>query len=712
MDINSTDRYCISRTKRILFYIFIAVFIIGFIMAEVIYPSERSASTKVENLAYEGSFSWIKDDGTSEQIEVPGRYDVKPGDVMAIETVLPEDFSQNTIAIRASLQTINFYVDGVKRASYDTKDTRPFGENSASRYVFCNMSDEDAGCTLRIELTTKSSNYSGVVNAIYCGDKGDIWAYIFSSNGAETIIAFFILFAGVLTVIFSIALNIVYGTKFDMEYLGWCMLLGAVWMLGESKLRQLLVPNASILAAMCFVVILICPIAILFYVDSVQKGRYSKYFHYIEALAAINFLVCTFMQIAGIKDFIDTLPAAQIMLAVCFVAVIVTFIIDIKEKRAHEYGLVMVGMLIAFTLALIEAASVYFVVSLSGIFIGTGLMILLLVNIISTIRSVSEMEIRRKKEEKEQSIDYLTGLPMRSRGQKMAAAMMQETDGCLIFIDMDNLKKINDIYGHKAGDRALKLIGDTLTDERVFCDNAVAGRLGGDEFLMFVPMSEPEAEHTIRTIFDIFETKKNADSEIKPASLSAGLCMTKRGSHFEEAYANADKALYNVKQNGKGSYLFYHQMISNSPNNAGTGKDLQRVAKSLKKSGSYTGALDLNYRDFAKLYEYMNSLGERYKHNCYLVMVTMESMPEQVMYIESMEEALGCMEKAIRERIRKVDICTRYSSIQYLIILFEPMESQIPNVMDRIFTQYYRLYNKADFKPKYEYIKILEESKA
>ena len=712
MDINSNDRYSISRTKRILFYIFIAVFIAGFIMAEAIYPNERSTSTRVENLTYDGAFSWIKDDGTSEQIEVPGRYDVKPGDVMVIETVLPEDFSQNTIAIRSSLQTINFYVDGVKRASYDTKDTRPFGENSASRYVFCNMSDKDAGCTLRIELTTKASNYSGVVNAIYCGDKADIWTYIFSSNGAETIIAFFILFAGVLTVIFSIALNIVYGTKFDMEYLGWCMILGAVWMLGESKLRQLLVPNASILASMCFVVILICPIAILFYMDSVQNGRYSKCYHCIEVLAAINFLICTFMQIAGIKDFIDTLPAAQIMLMACFIAVIVTFVIDIKKKRAYEYGLVMAGMLIALTLAAIEAVSVYFVVSLSGIFIGTGLMILLMVNIISTIRSVSEMEIRRKKEEKEQSIDYLTGLPMRSRGQKMAAAMMQETEGCLIFIDMDNLKKINDIYGHKAGDRALKLIGDTLTDERVFCDNAVVGRLGGDEFLMFVPMSETEAAHTVRTIFDIFKTKKNADPEIKAASLSAGLCLTAKGCSFEEAYANADKALYSVKQNGKGAYLFYHQMECDIANNAGTVRDLQCVAKSLKESGSYTGALDLNYRDFAKLYEYMNSLGERYRHNCYLVMVTIESMPEQVMYIESMEQALECMEKAIRQKIRKVDICTRYSSIQYLIILFEPMENQIPNVMERIFTQYYRLYNKADLKPKYEYIKMLEENKA
>lgn len=58
---------------------------------------------------------------------------------------------------------------------------------------------------------------------------------------------------------------------------------------------------------------------------------------------------------------------------------------------------------------------------------------------------------------------------------------------------------------------------------------------------------------------------------------------------------------------------------------------------------------------------------------------------------------------AIHEKIRKVDICTRYSSMQYLLILYEPDETQIPKVMDRIFQYYDTLYDKKDFKPSYEY---------
>ena len=45
-------------------------------------------------------------------------------------------------------------------------------------------------------------------------------------------------------------------------------------------------------------------------------------------------------------------------------------------------------------------------------------------------------------------------------------------------------------------------------------------------------------------------------------------------------------------------------------------------------------------------------------------------------------------------RYARVDMCTRYSAMQYLIILFEPAEAQIPKVMERVFTQYYQLYDE------------------
>lgn len=314
---------------------------------------------------------------------------------------------------------------------------------------------------------------------------------------------------------------------------------------------------------------------------------------------------------------------------------------------------------------------------------------------------VSNVMSKLQTQEDSESFDFLTGLPMRSRGEKLTAQFMQQYSGCLIFIDMDNLKKINDIQGHKAGDRALKVLGTLLTE---VSPNSVVCRLGGDEFLLFIPETDREQVTAfIQNLFEKFEHATSEDPEIQYASISAGLYLSTKGEPFEDCYSKADKALYHVKQNGKQGFFFYQQMELDLSENEVTGKDLGLIAHALSESGRYNGALNLDYREFAKIYEYMNHLNERYKHHCFLIMVTIDTAPGSVTYTENREQALACMEQAIHEKIRKVDICTRYSSMQYLLILYEPDETQISKVMDRIFQYYDTLYDKKDFKPSYEY---------
>ena len=62
---------------------------------------------------------------------------------------------------------------------------------------------------------------------------------------------------------------------------------------------------------------------------------------------------------------------------------------------------------------------------------------------------ISDVVSTIQDQEGTKNYDYLTGLPVRNVGQKMIASSMQKTNGSLIFLDMDNLKKINDVYGHK-----------------------------------------------------------------------------------------------------------------------------------------------------------------------------------------------------------------------------------------------------------------------
>ena len=612
-----------NQGKRYFFYILMFAILGWFIFMQIFGADERSSDTSAASVIYSGTVTWQKPDGTTQEISVPGTYKVPVGDTMVLTIQLPDDLTDTCFAIRSSLQDVDFYVGDNLRTSYSTHKTRLVGKNSASRYVFCPVYASDAGKELRIELTTYTSNYTGVVNPVYCGNKADIWIYIFSRYGLETYIAFFILFAGIVTILFSFALGLVYHTRFDTEYLGWCMVMGAVWMLGESKLRQFLVPNASALGSLCFVMILLCPLPILFFADSLQKGLHHRFYVCLGSIAMINFAVCTILTAAGIADYIETMPVSHGILAITVATIFVHLFQYIRTEKNKADRLLLIGLLAAILCIAVEATSVYFVTLMSGLFVGAGMLILLFVNIVRAIKNVQDIELKRQQSEIRKN---------QEQNEKMS-------------LQMDDL-------------------------------------------------------------FQKFHTITTDDPELRFATLSAGLCLCSTDDSFEDCYSKADKALYYVKQNGKNQFFFYQQIDRSTLAASGSGKDLALVAESLQKSGIYVGALDLNYRDFARQYEYMSQLVTRSQCRCYLAMITIETLVDTVPDIESIEQALEYMEQAIRQNIRRVDICTRYSSLQYLIILFEPDETHIPDIIERIFTQYYCQCDSHDFQPSYEYLEI------
>ena len=387
-----------KRGKRI-FYILMFIVFFWFIAAQLLGNSEQSSGMSQADYVYQGQILWEKPDGGSEPITIPGKYDVAENETMVLTLQLPETYREQNLMIRSSLQDIRFYVDGKLRIEYDTSDTRIIGKNSASQYVFCPTSAADAGKEVRIELTTHTGKYAGVVNEIYCGDKSELWEYIFEKYGITMISAFFLLFAGAVTVIFSIALGIVYHLKFDMEYLGWCILLAAAWMLGESKLRQLLVPNASALSQLCFLMIMLGPLPIIYYIDSIQNKRHWKLLRWMEYVTILDFVVCCILHLTGMADFIQTLPVSLGILAAILILVTGTVCYDLYHGYIRKNRYILVGLFVAVASVVVESLAVYFVVSISGIFIGIGMLVLFFVNLVRTISQVRDLERTRQQQE-------------------------------------------------------------------------------------------------------------------------------------------------------------------------------------------------------------------------------------------------------------------------------------------------------------------------
>jgi len=153
-------------------------------------------------------------------------------------------------------------------------------------------------------------------------------------------------------------------------------------------------------------------------------------------------------------------------------------------------------------------------------------------------------------------IDPLTGLPNRAawgeRLEQEMARWQEEKNSLLVCIlDLDHFKRINDGYGHLAGDKVLKIVANVFS-KRLRANDFLA-RFGGEEFVMLLPATPPA---TGLTLLD--ELRAAVEScpfhfkgERVTITVSIGLTAFRPGERSDTAIKRADQALYKAKENGR-----------------------------------------------------------------------------------------------------------------------------------------------------------------
>ncbi|MQA42584.1 GGDEF domain-containing protein [Rugamonas aquatica] len=152
--------------------------------------------------------------------------------------------------------------------------------------------------------------------------------------------------------------------------------------------------------------------------------------------------------------------------------------------------------------------------------------------------------------------DQLTG-SLNRRGlddvfeRETARADRRGTPLCIAILDLDDFKKLNDTYGHIAGDAALKHLVKIVKDTLRSMD--VIARFGGEEFLILMPETSVEAAASTMTRLQRELTKHFFlhDNEKVLITFSAGVALRRPNEEQTELVKRADKAMYTAKQTGK-----------------------------------------------------------------------------------------------------------------------------------------------------------------
>lgn len=287
--------------------------------------------------------------------------------------------------------------------------------------------------------------------------------------------------------------------------------------------------------------------------------------------------------------------------------------------------------------------------------------------------------------------DSLTGLKNRAYTEEQIDVMLKKgVGGTLLMMDLDNFKGINDRYGHIAGDHVLRIFAEVLkkhcSSEDIIC------RIGGDEFVTFLvgDKSKEELGKFAETIIaNMLEELAQFKFEIN-VSVSVGIAQyLVDGNDFQSLYKAADKALYYVKQNGKNSYHFYGERHSGE--NVGRNVDLAYLKDLMKRGDAGQGSYQLNFDNFQYIYNFILRGMERNERDAQIILFTLNSLEEKE-DTEKTERAMESLEKSIFTCLRKVDVSTRYSSRQVMVILMDINEENSNQVARRILEHYKNSY--------------------
>lgn len=302
--------------------------------------------------------------------------------------------------------------------------------------------------------------------------------------------------------------------------------------------------------------------------------------------------------------------------------------------------------------------------------------------------------------------DPLTGLWNRVYLERMVKMCLESRKkGSLFMLDLDNFKLINDSYGHQTGDQVLKVFAETI--QKYSKEEDIVCRIGGDEFMIYTledsrVFLENKAEKIIAHMSRFFDEQDYGTN----SSVSIGIAKyPEDGEDFQELYNAADKALYYVKQNGKDSYHFYSDQYAEEKERSSNKVDLKYLRDVMYRMDLDNGAYVLDYDIFHYVYNFLRRIVERSGKEVQTILFTLKGPDTAMEDSQDVEMVIELLERAVVTSVRRVDVATRYSNRQFIVVLMDANQENGRFVADRILVNLGKMY-RGDLYFEYDIVKM------
>jgi diguanylate cyclase (GGDEF)-like protein len=380
------------------------------------------------------------------------------------------------------------------------------------------------------------------------------------SSGVKFALCIITFIFGLILFLIGIVEDRLCGDMLEAICLGAITMIVSTWVGSQTLIMRILTDNCAMLRTLEYMSLAVLSIPVLMFIAAYTKNLQDIRINTLVFLSAINSVVNLTLVCAGITDYYSLLFITHILIVagvVLIIHIVATSII--KGRIDRKKSMFLVSALTVLMLSGILDMIMYYVSNTNGTAFLTviGLIVFVMILAVYEYRHILEIELRSSQAEIMRSLamkDALTGLGSRTAFVSRENEIMKRDEGICIFVhfDINELKKVNDVYGHAEGDR--HIIGAAKVLSESFGSYGNIYRVGGDEFFAVLEESTCREDYNLsiskftKAVMDY----NNTEEPPVPLSIAYGMAVYNCTEHNPEAAeCLADSRMYEKKREMK-----------------------------------------------------------------------------------------------------------------------------------------------------------------
>lgn len=421
-------------------------------------------------------------------------------DMAVVYFQIPEITETTTLSYRChNVYTMVFVGDELL---YESDNTYP-DRSPGSRWNLVTLQPEQAGKMLKLQITDAYGGDSLTVDHIYWGDRAAIVLSVMQQKLWSVLISLTVGLFGLFMIILDIALN--YGKKrknHGIRCLGAFALCIGGWSLTETNVLQLLVGDTQILQSIDNLLMIMSVMPMLLYADWTYGILKYRSIRVVYMLQIFYLLACIVLPVAGLTDWHGLLPVARAYIAVCVIGFLVLsiwknrYLFAGKGKRSYAAYLQLAGSVTLSVSVVLELLRYSMTRDMDkAMVLRVGSLVFVMCFALSSLFQTYKLISQGMEYDNVHKLAYSDALT--KLGNRVA--YLERLEECVkehtprlgvVYLDINNLKKVNDVHGHEQGDILIRTAANVIRES--FAPHGRVYRIGGDEFCVLLDQNPEE----------------------------------------------------------------------------------------------------------------------------------------------------------------------------------------------------------------------------